>query len=80
VANMCEGELILCFANIHFLCIFLRSLKCQNLCGVHKSSILYTGHTEDALIALYQRRNRNKNSYLFHVLLFLVVVNLFTMN
>ena len=31
-------------------------------------------------IALYQIRNRNKNSYLFHALLFLVVVNLFIMN
>ena len=33
VANMCEGKLVLCFANIHFLCIFLRSLMCQNVCG-----------------------------------------------
>jgi hypothetical protein len=46
---MCERELILCFANIHFLCIFLRSLMCQNLCGVHKSSLLCIGNTEDSL-------------------------------
>jgi hypothetical protein len=58
VANICEGELILCFAYIFFFffffCIFLRLLMCQNLCGVHKSSLLCTDHTKDTLIIYFK--------------------------
>jgi hypothetical protein len=75
VANMCEGELIICFANIYFLCIFLRSLMCQNLCGVHKNFLLCTGHIEDALFllsvlpySLILRVLQNTNFYLFYLI------------